>query len=693
MRELSIDLETFSNVNLKTHGIYKYVEALDFEIILFAWAFDDEEIQVVSNMNKLPQEVLNALNNPKIIKTAFNAAFEIAAIQAHFGITLDPFQWSCTMVKAAMLGLPLSLDAVGRALNLETTKDATGKALIKFFCFPCKPTKTNGMINRNTAATDLPKWVTFEDYCKIDVQQERLIKNKLSFFKPSDEEIHIWVLDQQINSRGIEVDKDLINAALSLAEEHKNLCMNRAVELTGLQNPGSVAQVKGWMEAAIGESIESLNKKSLPALRKKIKGTAAEEVLKLREQLSKTSVKKYEAMEKMVCDDGRVKGLVQYYGAGRTGRWAGRGIQVHNLPRNSMQLLDEAREIVKTAKLDDLAMLWDSPPDVLSQLIRTAFVAKKDHILLGTDFSAIEARVTAWLAGESWRMDVFKTHGKIYEASASTMFKVPIDSISYKDKNGEVQKGPNYKLRQNGKVAELALGFGGGPVALINMGALDMDFMIEFVAKCKKYWESNKAELSLSYGSYDEFKDAKVMGELAKLVRMWRNANKRIQQYWSDINEAAITAVLIPGSMHKLNNISFYVKNNILWCKLPSGRCLTYQDPKLVPGKFGGHSLTYLGVDQFTKRWSRLSTYGGKLVENIVQATARDLLAYAMLRLNKQGFKIVMHVHDEVVIELPEKFAASSVIAVNKIMSQRPDWAPGLPLSAESFITKYYKKD
>lgn len=697
-RELSIDIETYSSNDLKNCGLYKYTEAPDFEIILFAWAFDDEDVQIVADMQDVPRNVITALTDPTIIKTAFNAAFEIACISAHLNIKLDPRQWVCTMVRCAMLGLPQSLQHAGIALNLDTMKDAAGKALIKYFCVPCKPTKSNGMRLRNLPTHDLMKWFDFQSYCCTDVQQERLIKNKIRFFKPPEEEADIWALDQKINMEGIQLDLDLAHAALFLASQHKDMCMERAIELTGLSNPGSNAQIKGWMESAIGEPIDSLNKKAMPALLKAVKGTVAEEILDLRNELSKTSVKKYAAMVKMICDDGRAKGLVQYCGAGRTWRWAGRGLQVHNLPRNTMGLLDEARVMVKALDLDGISMLWKSPPDVLSQLIRTAFVASEGYDLLSTDFSAIEARVTTWLAGEAWRIDVFNTHGKIYEASASAMFKVPLDTI--------VKGHSNYKLRQNGKVSELALGFGGGPGALINMGALDMDFMLEFMKKCKAYWDKHidgdtgylvieQAEgPALVYTSYEEFRNEKVMKDLAKLVRMWRNANKKIVQYWKDVENAAIETVLNPGTKHKAGkHVEFYMQNDILFGRLPSGHCLTYQSPKLKPGKFNGWALTYLGVDQFTKRWTRLDTYGGKLVENIVQSIARDLLAWAMVRLDRKGFKIVMHVHDEVVLEVPTKFAASSVIAVNKIMAEQPPWAIGLPLSAESTISKYYKKD
>ena len=650
-KELSIDLETFSSVNLKKAGLYKYTESLDFEIILFAWAFDKEPVQIVEDFNKLPQEVKDALTDREIKKTAFNALFEITAIEAGTDISLKPEQWQCTMVQCAMLGLPQSLDSAGRAMKLDTTKDPKGKALLSFFTKPCKPTKKNGFKTRNFPRDHPEKWLEFKSYCKTDVIQERKIKQALSFFRPQPIEQAIYALDHRINKRGITIDTTLAVNALEMAAIQKELCMQRAIQLTGLSNPGSVAQIKGWMEAAIGEPIESLNKKGLPALKVKVKDTIAAEVLQLRIEISKTSVRKYDTMLASLGDDGRTRGLVQYYGAGRTGRWAGRGVQVHNLPRNTMKLLNEARQMVLANDFDGVFMLWDSVHDVLSQLIRTAFIAAPGKMLIPSDFSAIEARVTAWLAQEAWRLQTFNTHGKIYEASAAAMFKVPIESI---DKGSD--------LRQRGKVAELALGFGGGPNALIKMGALDMRIPEK---------------------------------ELPKLVRMWRNASPKIAQYWKDVENCAIEAVFNPGVLikHK-SNITFQLHHDILWLTLPSGRALTYQSPKLIPGKYEGTwSLTYLGVDQFTKRWERQTTYGGKLTENIVQAIARDLLAYAMLRLDSNGFNIVMHVHDEAVLEVDEKFAKSSIDIINKIMAEQPDWAKGLPLGAESFITKYYKKE
>lgn len=648
-RELSIDIETFSSVNLKDCGIYKYIESPDFEILLFAWAFDNEKPSIVNDLKKLPQEVIHALKDPSVIKCAFNAAFEINCIEAALNIDLDFYQWDCTMVRSMMLGLPASLDMVGRALNLDTVKDTAGKALITFFTKPCKPTKTNNYSERNFLSGYPDKADAFAAYCIQDVVQERKIRKALNFFKSPEKELYIKALDHKINKKGITIDIDLVKAAIKIDNENRDKNTLKAIQLTGLQNPRSVAQLKGWFEAVTEEEVTSLNKKELPKLKGLFKNTPAAEVLALREELSKSSTKKYNAMLRSVCDDGKAKGLVQYYGAARTGRWGGRLIQVHNLKRNTMEQLDLARKTVLSGNLENLQLLFDSPSEVLSQLIRTALIASPGNNLICADFSAIEARVTAWLADEKWRIKVFKSHGKIYEASASMMFKIPIEKVT---------KGSDE--RQKGKVSELALGFGGGPEALKRMGALEMGI---------------------------------PETELPKLVKMWRNASPAIVRFWKEINDCAIQAVKNPGKKIYHKRLWFITAYNILWIKLPSGRCLTYYDPKLIPGKWDTLQLTYLGVDQYTKRWERLTTYGGKLTENIVQAVARDLLAESMLKLDYAKFNIVMHVHDEVIIDHPEKSTASAVIKINKIMSEAPQWADGLPLNAECFITKYYKKE
>lgn len=664
LRELSIDIETFSSENIKS-GIHKYVSAPDFEIILFAWAFDNDPIQVVESTLLLPEEVISALTDKSIRKTAWNAIFEMLCIQKDTGIILDPHQWYCSMTQAMMLGLPASLDAAGRALNLDTTKDLAGKALIKYFCMPCKPTKTNGGRVRNYPQDSADKWYEFKKYNKIDVAQERKIKNKLSFFTPTSTERDVWALDYKINNKGILIDTKMANSALELASIHNSGIAKQIMDITKVDNPKSVSQLKGWLEDSIDEPIESLNKKILPKLKDQalnLNNNEAHQVLKLREELSKTSIKKYDAMLRVINEDGTVKGIAQYYGAARTGRWAGRLIQPQNLPRQSedifgkkLHLLDNARNLVINKDYDSINMGWPSVSDVLSQLIRTAIISRPGKSFAVSDFSAIEARVIAWLAGEKWRLDVFSTHGKIYEASAAMMFNVPIESVT---------KGSD--IRFKGKCAELSLGFGGGPNALIRMGALEMGMTEE---------------------------------ELPKIVRLWRNVNRKISGYWDKMYECAVEAILNPGHeiIHKQNNVSvsFKVAHNILWIKLPGGRHLTYYDPKLQEeGNFGKtYHITYLGVDQYTKRWERIRTYGGKITENIVQAIARDLLAESMLRLDRRRADILFHVHDEIIIEVKDESAASAVLTINKIMSMQPSWAKGLPLGAESFVTKYYKKD
>lgn len=656
MQELSIDLETYSPVDLNKSGVHKYVAHPDFQILLCAYQFDNEKPRIIDltidDGDEIwfdHEEFLYALTDPKILKTAYNAVFELICLGTRFRV--DPQQWDCTMVRAMMLGLPSGLYATGIALALDSQKDKAGTELIKYFCVPCKPTKTNGERTRNFPHHDPDKWAHFKRYCIGDVIQERKIRDKLKFYKIPPVEKEIWQLDFKINKTGIELDQDFIHSALKIAEDYEHKIMQEAVLLTGLDNPKSVAQVKKWIEEATGQEIESLNEKSMPDVLKMIDDKNAIEVLRLRGELSKTSNKKYDSMLKCVGKNSRARGLLQYYGAARTGRWTGRLIQIQNLKRNTIQQLDLARRMVATGDLDNVLMIWNSASDILSQCIRTAFVAPPGKVFAAADFSAVEARVTAWLAGEEWRLEVFKTHGKIYEAIASQMFKIPIEKIT--------KDSPE---RFKGKCAELALGFGGGPPALINIGALQMGMKEE---------------------------------ELPKLVRMWRNINKKIFKYWYYIANHAIESIENPGIEVKCTHgISFLVKDKRLWLKLPSGRHLFYLDPKLHPDEKGNDRMviTYSGVDQYTKKFERLRTYGGKLVENIVQAIARDLLAWAMLDLDKAGFKIVMHIHDEVVMEINESHAASEVLKINKIMTKGYEWCKGLPLGAETTINKYYKK-
>ncbi len=652
MQTLSIDIETYSSADLLKSGVYKYVEAPDFEILLFAYAFNDDEVQLFdlteynSDEAQKSKKVFEALTDPTILKTAYNANFERTCIAKFFKITLPPEQWECTMVKAGMLGLPMSLDAASKVLKLEQKKDSAGKALIRYFSLPCKPTKTNGERTRNLPKHDPEKWKQFSDYCAQDVVVEMAIRNKLSFFQIPLTEKRLWQLDQNINDHGVLVDQSFVYNAIHQDIEYKDRLTKEAIELTGLNNPNSAAQLKDWLTTETGESVTSLTKEAILVLLKSADCEIVKRVLNLRQEMSKTSVKKYEAMAKAVCKDSRIRGLLQFYGANRTGRWAGRLVQVQNLPQNHLSDLDLARRLVKDNDLELLEMLFGNVPDTLSQLIRTAFIAPEGHRFIVADFSAIEARVIAWLAGERWRLQVFATHGKIYEASASQMFKVPIESVT---------KGSD--LRQKGKVSELALGYQGGPNALIKMGALKMGIQ---------------------------------ENELPKLVKMWRNANKAIVSFWDVVNDAAIAAVEgTPTSIQ--HGIKFFTDKNVLFIELPSKRRLSYIAPKLIPNKFGGVSLTYEGMDQTTKQWGKQDTYGGKLVENIVQAIARDCLAESMIRLSDARYNIVTHVHDETVSEMP--YGKGSLAEVNEIMGRPIPWAKGLPLKADSYETTYYKKD
>ena len=651
MRTLSIDIETYSSVDLGKAGVYAYSEAEDFQILLFAYSWDGGSVEVVDLSEggpiDLPMDVLCALTDPEIKKTAWNAAFERVCISRSLGRPLDPAQWDCTMVRSLMLGYPGSLDAAGKALNLTDTKLDTGKNLIRYFCLPCKATKINKGRTRNLPHHAPDKWADFVEYNRRDVEVELAIMNKFSEFEPTSFERELWILDQQINDRGVAADPLLINAAIYCDLLYKTHFKEEAIQLTGLDNPSSVAQIKNWLEAD-GLQVESLNKKAMPELLAKDMSPEAKRALELRSELTKTSVKKYETMKRALGKDKRIRGLLQYYGANRTGRWAGRLVQVQNLPQNKMPDLDRARSLLRGGHHKGLGLLYDSVADVLSQLIRTAFIPSKDSRFIVADFSAIEARVIAWLAGEEWRMEVFRSHGKIYEASAAQMFKVPLESI---DKGSP--------LRAKGKVAELALGYQGGSGALIQMGALDMGL-------------SEK--------------------ELPPLVRAWRKANPNIVNLWRLSEDAAFEAVRTrkPAT---INGVLFDSSKEYLTIALPSGRSLYYASPRIEPhAKFEGQMMiTYLGMDQTTKQWKRIPTYGGKLVENIVQAIARDCLAESMKRLDDAGYKIVMHVHDEVVLDVPNDFG--SLAEVQAIMGAPIDWAEGLPLRADAYECNYYMKD
>ena len=641
---MAIDIETYSDISLPDCGVQRYVSSEQFEILLFAYSIDEGEIQVIdlASGEKMPEEVMDLLMDDSVIKTAFNAAFERTCINRYFGLSLPPEVWRCTAVQSAILALPLSLEGVGEALSLDKKKMSEGKELIRFFCMPCKATKANGGRTRNLPSDAPEKWEQFKTYCKRDVDVEMQIRRKLKNYPIPDREQVLYCMDQRINDRGIRVDTQMAGQAIACDLLYKEAAAKRAYELSGLENPNSVSQLKGWLSDK-GIEVDSLAKDTVTELVGKTEGEVSE-LLKIRLAMSKTSVKKYEAIERAVCD-GRVHGLLQFYGANRTGRWAGRLVQIHNLPQNHMEDLELARSLVKEGRFDLVELLYPSTPEVLSELIRTAFVAKPGCRFIISDFSAIEARVLAWMSGEAWRLRVFSTHGKIYEASASAMFGVPIEEI-----------GKTSPLRQKGKIAELALGYGGSVGALVSMGATKMGLSEE---------------------------------ELPDLVSQWRLANPHITEFWWKVDAAAFKAVK-ERCMVQMDRLLFEYRGGILFIHLPSGRKLSYVKPRLELNRFGREGITYEGVGE-SKKWTRIETYGPKMVENIVQAVSRDILAEAMLRLEKAGFDIVMHIHDEVVLEVPE--GVSSVEEVNELMAVNPSWTMGLPLKAAGFESVFYKKD
>lgn len=658
MRTLSIDVETYCELDIKNVGAYRYCGHPSFEIMLFAYAFDDEEVKIIdlANGEKIPTEVRTALVTPDILKTAFNANFERSAIGKNFfsscvsikDCKMNPAQWECTMIKALTMGLPGSLDMVGKALNFEEDKQKMkeGKALIQYFCKPCKPTKVNGGRTRNLPEHDPEKWELFKEYCKQDVEVEREIRKKLSIYKTAEKEKRLWNLDQEINDRGINLDLVLAEQSIKCDEQFKDRLTKEAIELTGLSNPNSPTQLKKWLGEKVGYEVTSLTKDSIPKLLESAEDDNVKRVLELRQLMAKTSIKKYQAMVNARGVDGRVRGLLQFYGANRTGRWAGRLVQVQNLPQNHLPDLDYARKLVREGKFDEVEFLFDSVPDTLSQLIRTAFIPSEGNRFIVADFSAIEARVIAWYASEKWRLEVFKTHGKIYEASASQMFHVPIESI---------KKGSD--LRQKGKIAELALGYGGSVGAIKSMD------------------KSNSIPEE----------------ELPELVKSWRNANPNITKFWWDCDKAAKKAITDRNTVCMQYGLKFIYDPGVLFIQLPSGRRLSYIRPKIEEGQYGSDVITYEGMEQTSKQWTRQETYGPKLVENIVQATARDCLAEALFNVDKAGYKTVMHVHDEIVMDVPIGFG--SVEEVNGIFAEEIEWAPGLQLKADGYECSYYMKD
>ena len=646
MKNLSIDLETYSSADIGKTGVYRYVEAPDFEVLLFGYSVDGALPQVVDLAcgERIPDEIVAALNDPAVLKWAFNANFERICLSHYLGLPsgeyLEPQQWRCSMIWSAYLGLPLSLAGVGAVLKLEKQKLETGKDLIKYFCQPCSPTKANGGRTRNRPADAPDKWEMFKSYNLRDVETEMAIQQKLSRFPMPDFVWDEYHLDQEINDRGIRLDMQVVENAIRIDALSRAELSEKMQALTDLENPNSVAQMKAWL-AEHGVEVESLGKKEVAAMLKDAPPDLAEALL-LRQQLAKSSVKKYQAMQNCVCEDGRAHGMFMFYGANRTGRFSGRLIQLQNLPQNHMSDLEQARALVRTGNYDALQALYDSVPDVLSELIRTAFIPYEGGKFVVADFSAIEARVIAWLADEKWRLEVFKSGGDIYCASASQMFHVPVE-----------KHGVNGHLRQKGKIAELALGYGGSVGALKAMGALDMGIPED---------------------------------ELKPLVDAWRDSNPSITQLWWDVDEAVkeTVSLRVPAETH---GIRFVYESGFLFICLPSGRRLAYVKPRIGENKFGGESVTYEGIGS-TKKWERLESYGPKFVENIVQAMSRDILCYAMKTL--RCCNIVAHVHDEIIIEADPRV---SLGAICEQMGRTPPWANGLLLRADGYETPFYKKD
>ena len=643
MKRISIDLETYSSVDLGKSGVYKYAESEDFEILLFAYSLNDEKVQVIdlASGEIIPEEILSALNDESVEKWAFNANFERVCLSRFLGKRLKPQGWHCTMIWSAYLGLPLSLEKVGEVLKLDKQKLNEGKALIRYFSIPCKPTKNNDMRERNLPHHDLKKWSTFKEYNQRDVETEMAIKKKLSAFPMPHSEWENYWIDQNINDRGILIDGVLVDSAIKFDEILRYENMDRAIELTGLENPNSPLQLKEWLNKK-GLEIDSLAKKDVESALKNAEGDI-KEVLELRQELSKSSVRKYDAMKNVKGKDNRARGLIQFYGANRTGRYSGRLIQVQNLRRNNLKDLDLARSLVKNRDYETMEILYESPSDILSQLIRTAFIAKEDTRFIISDFSAIEARVLAWLAGEQWVLDAFENGEDIYCRTASRMFGVPVE-----------KHGVNGHLRQKGKIATLACGYQGALGALKAMGGIEMGLSED---------------------------------ELQSIVDSWRAANPNIVSLWWDI-DSVVKRVVKTRTKEEYKNLVISYEKGILFIELPSKRRLAYPKANIGMNRFGGESVVYEGIVVGNK-WDKIESYGGKFVENIVQAIARDILAEAMMRLEKKGFNIVMHIHDEVVIESD----SSSIEEINEIMSLVPNWAPGLILDADGFESKFYKKD
>ena len=656
MEHLSIDIETKSSVDIGKAGLYRYAQSDDFEILLFAYRYGDESVQIVdlAQGEKIPDKIVEDLRNPQIVKHAYNAAFEWYCLNKA-GYTTPLRQWKCTMIHGLYCGYTAGLDATGKAIGLpqDKRKLATGKALIRYFCVPCKPTKNNGRRAWNLPKHAPEKWELFKEYCKQDVVTESAILKRLEAFPVPEEEEKLWQMDIRMNAFGVKVDTALISGALQISERSTELLENEARKITGLQNPNSSVQLLDWIHNN-GVEMDNLQKATVM---EKLSDDLPDDVrraLEIRQQLGKTSIKKYVAMDTAKGKDDRVRGLTQYYGANRTGRWAGRLVQMQNLPRNYIKTLDYARKLVKDRNYGGIKLLYGNVPDTLSQLIRTAFIPSEGNKFVVADFSAIEARVIAWLAGETWVNEVFATHGKIYEATASQMFHVPIEKIA--------KGNPEYALRQKGKVATLALGYQGGANALIAMGALNMGLSEE---------------------------------ELPDIVQRWRNANPRIRDLWYAVEEAALL-VMQTVQPQAIYNLIFNLESDIVYgqnfltVQLPSGRKLYYPRPFLKENQFGKLAIHYYTVGQQTRKWEVTSTYGGKMTENIVQAIARDCLAETLRRIDAKGLQVVFHVHDEVILDAPME---TTVDEICDLMAEPIPWAPGLILKGAGFESNYYMKD
>lgn len=649
MTTLAIDIETYSDVDIR-FGVHRYVDTPNFEILLFGYSFDEEPVSVVDlTTTKVPDRVRQALFDSGVTKTAFNANFEITCLRKLYP-DMPAESWECSSVLALYNSLPTGLANVAKILRLgdDKQKDTRGLALIRYFSIPCKPTKANGGRSRNMPIDAPDKWQEFIEYCRQDVAVEKAIRKRLISMRPPEAEHKLWLLDRKINDMGCLVDKNLVQNAIRIYDEYTVKLFSEAQRLTNLENPNSVTQLLDWLESRLGTRLQSIDKAAVAEL---LAGDLPDDVrrmLRIRQLLGKTSVKKYQAMQRCATRRGRIHDLFQFYGANRTGRWAGRNVQLQNLPRNSMPDLDGARQLVLDGDLETLELLYDSVPDVLSQLVRTALIPTPGNRFIVADFSAIEARVIAWLAKEQWRVDVFADGGDIYCASASAMFHVPV-----------VKHGENGHLRQKGKVAELALGYGGGPGALVAMGALSLGLAED---------------------------------ELPEIVHKWRKASPAITKFWYDAEAATIQTVKT-GRTHRLRqcDVTFASSRGALVITLPSKRQLVYIHPKIEINRFGRDSVTYAGAEQGSGKWTRLETYGGKLVENIVQAVARDCLAAAMTRLDAAGYNIVAHIHDEVLLDMPQ--GEGSLDDVCRIMSQNETWNEGLIMSADGFESNYYKKD